>query len=83
MSEDPDTECFCEQVVDPADPDDDYHYARICEACGKPWLALHCPHDGVQTPCINCGVTPRLPSFKFLPFGLVSYRKFYDDGGGE
>jgi predicted RNA-binding Zn-ribbon protein involved in translation (DUF1610 family) len=50
--------CDCELSVDPDDPSDDWHYLRACPSCGREWRALHCPHDGVQTPCPHCGVRP-------------------------
>ena len=34
------------------------HYERICLFCGETWLGLHCPHDGYQNPCPNCGKMP-------------------------
>jgi len=50
--------CNCELTVDPDDPEDDWHYDRVCEFCGAKWRGLHCPHDGVQNPCPGCGKRP-------------------------
>lgn len=50
--------CDCEFTPDPNDPDDDWHFLRTCRSCGGSWFALHCPHDGHQRPCPNCGVRP-------------------------
>jgi hypothetical protein len=48
-------ECDCKFA--PTDPgeDESYHYRRRCQACGKAWHSLHCPHDGVQSCCPQCG----------------------------
>ena len=35
-----------------------WHYKRTCEYCGYVWGGLHCPHDGYQNPCPNCGKRP-------------------------
>lgn len=32
-----------------------WHYFRACAACGYGWASLHCPHEGIQTPCSQCG----------------------------
>ncbi len=50
-----DEECDCELTVDPEDPDDDWHFDRVCQKCGRSWRALHCPHDRAQFPCPHCG----------------------------
>ncbi len=50
--------CDCEFTVDPEDPEDDWHFDRTCQSCGKQWRGLHCPHDGYQNPCPWCGVMP-------------------------
>ena len=55
--------CDCEYDVDPDDPNENapttaWHYHRACRACGGQWWGVHCPHDGSQTPCPHCGVTP-------------------------
>jgi hypothetical protein len=62
-------DCDCE--FDPYPPDDpdaneeSYHYLRTCGGCGRQWYSLHCPHDGYQNPCSECGW--RLPGTKW-PF---------------
>lgn len=38
------------------DPDESYHFKRVCRACGYVFWSLHCPHDGVQSACPNCGI---------------------------
>lgn len=55
--------CDCTFDPDPNDPDEDtpekaWHYKRTCAHCGGVWFGLHCPHDGVQNPCPDCGVRP-------------------------
>lgn len=55
--------CDCEFTPDPDDPEEStpetaWHYRRTCPSCGVTWWALHCPHDGIQNPCPECGVTP-------------------------
>jgi hypothetical protein len=57
--------CDCECDADPNDPDEDgtegnepWHYLRSCGACGHQWYGLHCPHDGYQNPCPECGTRP-------------------------
>ena len=35
-----------------------YHHQRVCLNCGYTWWGLHCPHDGYQNPCGDCGETP-------------------------
>lgn len=50
--------CECECTTDPKDPSDDWHYDRVCLFCGHEWRGLHCPHDGYQNPCNECGNTP-------------------------
>jgi hypothetical protein len=50
--------CDCEFTPDPDDPDDDFHFRRVCEFCGGVWWSLHCPHDGRQNPCPRCKRTP-------------------------
>lgn len=56
-------ECHCEHTPDPDDPDENtkdtsLHYLRRCQFCKATWWGLHCPHDGFQNPCGNCGKTP-------------------------
>lgn len=34
------------------------HFHRTCQNCGKNWWGLHCPHDGYQNPCPECGYKP-------------------------
>ncbi len=53
-------DCNCEMTVDPNDRDDDWHYDRVCLACGEKWRGLHCPHDGYQNPCPYCGSVPEV-----------------------
>lgn len=55
---DVDDDCTCE--FDPYEDADDesWHYRRACKWCGTVWWGLHCPHDGVQNPCPDCGRTP-------------------------
>lgn len=54
--------CDCE--FDPYEEgDDDYgeeswHFKRECLHCGSTWYGLHCPHDGHQNPCPDCGIIP-------------------------
>jgi hypothetical protein len=54
--------CNCEFAPEMADPEDpgapSYHYRRECARCGCVWAGLHCPHDGAQNPCPDCGVRP-------------------------
>lgn len=33
-------------------------FLRTCEFCGHQWAGLHCPHDGHQNPCPECGQRP-------------------------
>jgi NAD-dependent SIR2 family protein deacetylase len=51
--------CDCE--FDPyADcvEEESWHFKRTCEFCGYSWYGLHCPHDGHQNPCPECGKRP-------------------------
>jgi hypothetical protein len=53
--------CDCQFTphLDPEDDEiDDWHYERTCEFCGAQWWGLHCPHDGYQNPCPECGRRP-------------------------
>lgn len=50
--------CDCEFDFDDEDGCDSWHYLRICLACGYRWSGLHCPHDGMQQPCGQCGFRP-------------------------
>lgn len=55
--------CDCEFDADPESddertPETAWHFKRSCQACGKTWFGLHCPHDGVQNPCPWCGTVP-------------------------
>ena len=54
--------CDCEFTPYPDDdPDRDeesWHFLRKCQKCGWEWYGLHCPHDGYQNPCPNCGQSP-------------------------
>lgn len=38
--------------------EDSWHHLRECQACGKWWWGLHCPHDGYQNPCPDCKTVP-------------------------
>lgn len=55
---------ICECTFDPY-PDDDpdaqeesWHFRRQCPGCQHVWYGLHCPHDGIQNPCPECGIVP-------------------------
>lgn len=50
----------CECEFDPYDNSDEesWHYLRTCEYCDCQWYGLHCPHDGYQNPCPDCGKCP-------------------------
>lgn len=37
-----------------------WHFLRTCPMCGYQWGGLHCPHDGFQNPCPNCGEWPEV-----------------------
>jgi hypothetical protein len=39
--------------------EEQHHYKRICESCGHVWGGLHCPHDGYQNCCPECGQRPK------------------------
>jgi hypothetical protein len=55
--------CDCEFESDPEEPHEPaWHYRRTCSYCQHTWQGLHCPHDGHQRPCPQCGLTPR-PEF--------------------
>lgn len=55
----PGEECRCEfQPFDDGDPEESYHFKRKCRHCGHVWWGLHCPHDGSQNPCGQCGRIP-------------------------
>lgn len=34
------------------------HYLRTCATCGHQWYGHHCPHDGYQNACSQCGTYP-------------------------
>lgn len=52
-------ECACEFTHDPAEPDEEsFNYLRRFPLCKGVWWGLHCPHDGFQNPCPNCGTVP-------------------------
>jgi hypothetical protein len=58
MNEPPDT-CRCEfDPYDDGDTEPSTHFKRTCLFCGGTWFGLHCPHDGHQRPCPNCGKKP-------------------------
>lgn len=51
--------CNCEfspEFDEPGQPS--VWYKRTCEFCGATWAGLHCPHDGYQNPCPECGKRP-------------------------
>jgi len=54
--------CNCE--FDPyPEGDEDFgeestHFLRTCLFCGCQWWGLHCPHDGYQNNCPDCGKRP-------------------------
>lgn len=54
--------CNCE--FDPyPEGDEDFgeestHFHRTCLFCGGQWWGLHCPHDGYQNNCPDCGKRP-------------------------
>ncbi len=52
----------CECEFTPYNDDDESesstHYFRRCQFCQHAWYGLHCPHDGYQNPCENCGQKP-------------------------
>lgn len=50
--------CDCEFDTYDDDPEESWHYRRVCAHCGEAWWGLHCPHDGRQNPCPGCGVVP-------------------------
>jgi hypothetical protein len=45
-------ECECQLMVD----EDTWHFVRRCANCKGVSRSLHCPHDGIQTQCVLCGV---------------------------
>ena len=51
---------MCECEFDPYDDSDEesWHFRRTCLHCGEQWWGLHCPHDGYQNPCPDCGIRP-------------------------
>lgn len=51
--------CDCEFSPELADEGfESCLYLRLCAGCGCTWGGLHCPHDGAQNPCPECGVRP-------------------------
>jgi hypothetical protein len=51
--------CRCEfDPYDDGDTEPSTHYKRTCLFCKQSWFGLHCPHDGHQRPCPNCGKKP-------------------------
>ena len=50
-----DDDCDCEP--DAGDEVDLFLYTQTCE-CGQVRETTHCPHDGCQNPCPNCGWMP-------------------------
>lgn len=51
---DPD-DCNCEFTPYEDSSEESWHYLRICNNCKKTWYSLHCPHDGNQSFCPECG----------------------------
>lgn len=52
-------ECDCEFTPYDHDPDkESCHFLRRCKNCGHTWYGLHCPHDGYQNSCSQCGTRP-------------------------
>lgn len=47
-----------ESVREVEEIEDYTHYFRTCWSCGNTWWGLHCPHDGYQNPCPECGEKP-------------------------
>jgi hypothetical protein len=66
-----DDECTCEFDFPEPDGEESWHYTRTCPD-GHTWGALHCPHDGVQNPCPECGW---LQPGTVTPLELLSGRK--------
>lgn len=51
--------CVCEfDPYDDGSDEESWHFKRICLFCGAVWWGLHCPHDGHQNPCPECGKRP-------------------------
>jgi len=54
--------CDCEFTPYPENDEDygkeSWHFLRTCKFCGNKWWGLHCPHDGYQNPCPECGRRP-------------------------
>jgi hypothetical protein len=48
-------DCDCGFDFQEPDGEESWHYKRTCGLCGFEWGALHCPHDGAQNPCPDCG----------------------------
>lgn len=50
-------DCDCEQDMGFTDEPDEEPclFTRTCQMCGCEWGSGHCPHDGVQRPCPDCG----------------------------
>ena len=44
-------------AADLDDCDCPFDYPYTCPACGRQRVTNHCPHDGVQNPCPECGWT--------------------------
>jgi hypothetical protein len=47
-------ECACTFSPLP-DGEESVWYLRRCAGCGSTWNAHHCPHDGWQDACPECG----------------------------
>lgn len=55
----PEPEDCCSPDAEPDEPREaPTHYLRTCEHCGTKWEGFHCPHDGFQNPCPECGRRP-------------------------
>lgn len=55
--------CDCEftpyEDLEEGEEEEPWHYLRRCAACGNKWYSLHCPHDGYQNCCPECGTRLR------------------------
>ena len=52
--------CNCEFAPYHYSAEESWHYLRQCLFCGHQWYGLHCPHDGYQNPCSQCGGRPEV-----------------------
>lgn len=51
-------DCDCEFDPYPDSDEPSWHYRRVCQFCACVWWSLHCPHDGAQGECPDCGRRP-------------------------